>query len=244
MSVKMRRVLTLATLAFSAGFAPFTVPRHHPASRSSSIVAKEDSPFGNFLDAAKAAATSAAEAAKAAVDSLEPIDDEYNSSPERDSRLTEQQRIAERKRRERQDAQFAKPSPSTGPSSPPKSPLEKFVQAFTPVEVDRDGNVVEPPPPSPPTVDDRDVGEKLFGFFFGEPDQGATSGIARTAGAPDTYPATKTELADPVSGDTAEMALIRPLMKNTNLEYLDLKCVYDAESDGWTADAFHVLDMA
>lgn len=38
---------------------------------------------------------------------------------------------------------------------------------------------------------------------------------------------------------TWQMALLRPLLKNTNLEYLDLKCVYDAQRDGWTADAFH-----
>ena len=198
---------------------------------------KENSPFAALINAAKAAADSA----KAAADSLVPIDDtplddEYNSSPERLARLTEQQRIAERKREERQDALFKQP-----PSSPPplKSPLEKIVQAFTPVEVDRNGNPVVEPPPSPPVADDRDVGEKLFSFFFGAPDEGVVSGIARTSSAPDTYPATKTEFAEAVAGDDAEMALLRPLLKNTNLEFLDLKLVYDAQRDGWTAGAFH-----
>ena len=32
--------------------------------------------------------------------------------------------------------------------------------------------------------------------------------------------ATKTEFAEPVAGDDAEMALLRPMLKNTNLEYL------------------------
>jgi len=204
------------------------------------IIAKDgDNPFGAFLDGAKAAATAASDAAKAAADSLAPIDDEYSSSPERQARLTEQQKIAERKREERQDALFKSSPLLPPPPSPPKNPLEKFVEAFTPVEVDRDGNVVPPPPPAPPVDDNRDVGEKLFGFFFGTPEQGVTSGIAGTSGAPDTYPATKTEFADPVAGDNKEMALLRPLLKNSNLEYLDLKLVYDAKRDGWNADAFH-----
>ena len=91
---------------------------------------KENSPFAALINAAKAAADSA----KAAADSLVPIDDtplddEYNSSPERLARLTEQQRIAERKREERQDALFKQP-----PSSPPplKSPLEKLFRRSLP----------------------------------------------------------------------------------------------------------------
>ena len=81
--------------------------------------------------------------------------------------------------------------------------------------------------------------EKLFGFFFGEPEEGEVAGLARTAGAPDTYPATKTEFAEPLDTDDAEMALVRPMLKNTNLEFLELKCTYDAAADGWTAEAFH-----
>jgi len=167
--------------------------------------------------------------------SLAPADDEYNSSPTRDARLTEQQKIAESKRAERQDANAQQQQQKAAPA-PPRNPFETLVKAFTPIEVDRDGNPVEP---APQAADDRDVGERLFGLFFGEPEAGVTSGIARTSGAPDTYPATKTEFAEPVAGDDAEMALLRPLLKNTNLEYLDLKRVYDAQADGWTADAFH-----
>uniref|UniRef100_A0A7S3SGM6 TLDc domain-containing protein n=1 Tax=Emiliania huxleyi TaxID=2903 RepID=A0A7S3SGM6_EMIHU len=167
--------------------------------------------------------------------SLAPADDEYNSSPTRDARLTEQQKIAESKRAERQTANAQQQQQKAAPA-PPRNPFETLVKAFTPIEVDRDGNPVEP---APQAADDRDVGERLFGLFFGEPEAGVTSGIARTSGAPDTYPATKTEFAEPVAGDDAEMALLRPLLKNTNLEYLDLKRVYDAQADGWTADAFH-----
>lgn len=120
-----------------------------------------------------------------------------------------------------------------------ENPLFGFFKSFEPVEVDRDGNVVEKPPPSPPSPDTRDVGEKLFSMFFGDPQQGDVAGLRRTAGAPDTYPATKTEFALPVEGDDTEMALIRPLLKNTNLELLPLRLVYDANKDGWNAASFH-----
>ena len=71
-------------------------------------------------------------------------------------------------------------------------------------------------------------GEKLFNFFFGAPQEGDVAGLRRTAGAPDTYPATKTEFAEPVQSDEAEAILLRPLLKNTNLETLDLRLAYDA----------------
>ena len=111
--------------------------------------------------------------------SLAPADDEYNSSPTRDDRLTEQQKIAESKRAERQDANAQQQQQKAAPA-PPRNPFETLVKAFTPIEVDRDGNPVEP---APQAADDRDVGERLFGLFFGEPDAGVTSGIARTSGA-------------------------------------------------------------
>ena len=144
---------------------------------------------------------------------------------------------------------FQQPEEAESPSPPPapkeaKNPFASFVEAFTPVEVDRDGNVVPPPPPPapPPPIppgEEPDVGEKLFNFFFGAPQEGEVAGLARTAGAPDTYPATKTEFAEPLAGDGAEEALIRPLLKNTNLEFLQLRKAYDASRDGWNAAAFH-----
>ena len=84
-----------------------------------------------------------------------------------------------------------------------------------------------------------DVPTKLFKFFLGTPEEGDVQGIARTASAPDTYPATKTEFAAPVEGDSIAIAHLRPLLKNTNLEFLSLRKAYDASSDGWSAEAFH-----
>jgi hypothetical protein len=87
-----------------------------------------------------------------------------------------------------------------------------------------------------------DVVEKLFNFFFGAPQQGEVAGLARTASAPDTYPATKTEFAAPVDGDSPEAAILRPLLKNTNLEFLQLRLAYDTAfptGDAWTASSFH-----
>eukprot|EP00541_Cyclophora_tenuis_P018793 CAMPEP_0116551836 /NCGR_PEP_ID=MMETSP0397-20121206/6166_1 /TAXON_ID=216820 /ORGANISM="Cyclophora tenuis, Strain ECT3854" /LENGTH=215 /DNA_ID=CAMNT_0004076747 /DNA_START=162 /DNA_END=809 /DNA_ORIENTATION=- len=56
---------------------------------------------------------------------------------------------------------------------------------------------------------------------------------------PEQYPATTTEWADPVSSDNKDMAKIRPLLKNTNLETRALKLTYSANRDGWNAAAFH-----
>ena len=133
---------------------------------------------------------------------------------------------------------------SPSPPEPKKdagNPFTKFIDSFTPVEVDREGNVVPPPPPPPPVPpgEEPDVAEKLFSFFFGAPQEGEVAGLARTAGAPDTYPATKTEFAEPVAGDGAEETLLRPLLKNTNLEFLKLRKAYDSSRDGWSAEKWH-----
>ena len=56
---------------------------------------------------------------------------------------------------------------------------------------------------------------------------------------PEQYPATKTEWADPVASDDKEMAIVRPLLKKTNLESRGLKLTYSASKIGWDADAFH-----
>lgn len=89
--------------------------------------------------------------------------------------------------------------------------------------------------------EEEDLPTKLFRFFIGDPSQVADDGIARTSAAPDTYPATKTEFAEPVDGDTPDVAHLRPLLKNTNLELLNLRLAYDADVDGWTAEDFHRL---
>jgi len=165
----------------------------------------------------------------------------------------------------------SEPPPPSPPSSTPKkkndNPFASFIEAFTPVEVDRDGNVV-PDAPLPTLFDsgkqpkqteattdeederakqriaaidagEKDVGEKLYDFFFGAPVEGEVAGLARTAGAPDTYPATKTEFADPVDGDSAEVQLLRPMLKNTNLEFLPLRLAYDSSKHGWGASKWH-----
>eukprot|EP00316_Scyphosphaera_apsteinii_P024683 CAMPEP_0119331468 /NCGR_PEP_ID=MMETSP1333-20130426/80679_1 /TAXON_ID=418940 /ORGANISM="Scyphosphaera apsteinii, Strain RCC1455" /LENGTH=331 /DNA_ID=CAMNT_0007341081 /DNA_START=128 /DNA_END=1123 /DNA_ORIENTATION=- len=84
-----------------------------------------------------------------------------------------------------------------------------------------------------------DFGEKLFSFFFGAPQEGEVAGLARTGGTPDTYPATTTEFADPVEGDSVEVQQLRPMLKNTNLEFLRLRLAYDSDRDGWSAAAWH-----
>lgn len=38
------------------------------------------------------------------------------------------------------------------------------------------------------------------------------------------YPATTTEFADPVPGDSADVALFRPLLAKTRLETVPLRC--------------------
>ena len=49
----------------------------------------------------------------------------------------------------------------------------------------------------------------------------------------------RSEWAGPVSSDDAEMASIRPLLKNTNLEERALKLAYDANKDGWDIIQHH-----
>jgi hypothetical protein len=56
---------------------------------------------------------------------------------------------------------------------------------------------------------------------------------------PEQYPATKTEWAEPVASDDKDMARVRPLLKNTNLETRGLKLTYSASKNGWNAIKFH-----
>ena len=58
---------------------------------------------------------------------------------------------------------------------------------------------------------------------------------------PEQYPATLDEWADPVAGDDAEMSLLRPLLKNTNLETRKLRLLFDANKDGWDPTLFHSI---
>lgn len=56
---------------------------------------------------------------------------------------------------------------------------------------------------------------------------------------PEQYPAVLDEWAEPVPSDNADMAALRPLLKNTNLEFRGLKLTYSANRDGWNANKFH-----
>lgn len=88
--------------------------------------------------------------------------------------------------------------------------------------------------------DEDDPVEKMFGFFFGKREE-EPMGMKRFGRERflEQYPATKTEFAEPVSTDTKDMAKVRPLLKNTNLETRGLKLTYDANKNGWNANAFH-----
>jgi len=82
--------------------------------------------------------------------------------------------------------------------------------------------------------------EKIFSFFFGKRELNPM-GMSRFGKErfPEQYPATKTEFADPVPGDSKDAALLRPFLKNTNLERRALVLAYNANRDGWSAAAFH-----
>jgi hypothetical protein len=89
-------------------------------------------------------------------------------------------------------------------------------------------------------VDDEDPIEKVFGFFFGKK-EAEPMGMKRFGQErfPEQYPAVLDEWADPVEGDDREMALLRPFLKNTNLESRNLRLTYDANRDGWDPVTFH-----
>ena len=57
--------------------------------------------------------------------------------------------------------------------------------------------------------------------------------------APEMYPATTTEFAEPIEGDDVEMLRIRPLLARTQLECRPLRLAYDAAVHGWSPEAFH-----
>jgi hypothetical protein len=88
--------------------------------------------------------------------------------------------------------------------------------------------------------DEPDLVEKIFSVFFGKPEQ-SPFGLSRfnSTRFPEQYPATVDQWADPVEGDSADVAALRPLLKNTNLESRLLRLTYDANRQGWNANAFH-----
>ena len=56
---------------------------------------------------------------------------------------------------------------------------------------------------------------------------------------PEQYPAVVDEWAEPVDGDSADVAALRGLLKKTNLEFRQLKLTYSANRDGWNPTKFH-----
>ncbi len=88
--------------------------------------------------------------------------------------------------------------------------------------------------------DEDDPIEKIFNVFFGKKEK-APMGMARFGQSkfPEQYPATLDTWADPVETDDKEMAILRPFLKNTNLETRGLKLTYDANRDGWNPVKFH-----
>ena len=87
---------------------------------------------------------------------------------------------------------------------------------------------------------DDDPVEKMFNLFFGKKEE-EPMGMKRFGRErfPEQYPATKDEWAEPVESDDKEMQIIRPFLKNTNLEERGLKLTYDANRDGWDPISFH-----
>lgn len=91
-----------------------------------------------------------------------------------------------------------------------------------------------------PYTEDDDPVEKMFNFFFGAKEE-APMGMARFGKDrfPEQYPAIKDAWADPVDSDDKDMQIIRPYLKNTNVESRAIKLSYDANRDGWDAITFH-----
>lgn len=108
---------------------------------------------------------------------------------------------------------------------------------------------IETPPKSPTAAtprnkveeqDEPDLVEMLFSVFFGKAEE-SPLGLKRFGKErfPEQYPAVLDEWAEPVASDTKEMAMLRPLLKNTNLEERGLRVTYDANRMGWDATKFH-----
>jgi len=76
---------------------------------------------------------------------------------------------------------------------------------------------------------------------FFEPDQPSSSSRRREVQYPEQYPASYERNEVTVEDDehSAEATLIRPILKNTQLESRALQLVYDANQNGWNPRAFH-----
>ncbi|KAK9823378.1 hypothetical protein WJX72_002360 [[Myrmecia] bisecta] len=92
-------------------------------------------------------------------------------------------------------------------------------------------------------MENLDLVETLFSRVFGKRALEAQSpfGMKRMTAEefPEQYEATTTAKAAPVTGDSEEVALFRPLLAQTQLERVPLRLAYSADQHGWTAAAFH-----
>ncbi|KAI3425718.1 hypothetical protein D9Q98_007694 [Chlorella vulgaris] len=88
-----------------------------------------------------------------------------------------------------------------------------------------------------------DIVERFVGKLFGRQalDDPTPGGLKRLSGdaAKELYPAVTDEFAAPLPGDSADVAQLRPLLAQTQLEGVPLRLAFDAERDGWSPQAFH-----
>ncbi|KAL4458167.1 hypothetical protein ABPG75_013032 [Micractinium tetrahymenae] len=90
---------------------------------------------------------------------------------------------------------------------------------------------------------DLDLVERFVGRLFGrqaleDPTPGGLKRLSDDA-AKELYPAVTDVWAEPVEGDAEDVAALRPLLAQTQLESVPLRLAYDADRDGWSAAAFH-----
>lgn len=90
---------------------------------------------------------------------------------------------------------------------------------------------------------DLDPIERMVGKLFGRKalEDPTPGGLARLSdeAAKELYPAVTDSWADPQPSDTPDVAVLRPLLKQTQLESVPLRLAFDADADGWTPAAFH-----
>ncbi|KAG7669493.1 hypothetical protein Ndes2437B_g05671 [Nannochloris sp. 'desiccata'] len=89
-------------------------------------------------------------------------------------------------------------------------------------------------------ADSYDLIESLVGKLFGKKAlEDRSPGGLRRLDNPEIFGPVLDRWAAPLKDDTAEAALIRPLLAGTQLESTSLRLAYSADRDGWSAQAFH-----
>ncbi|PRW18377.1 Interferon-induced 44 family [Chlorella sorokiniana] len=98
-------------------------------------------------------------------------------------------------------------------------------------------------PPRAQQEPELDLVERFVGKLFGraaleDPTPGGLKRLSDEA-AKELYPATTDEWAEPLAGDGPDVAALRPLLAQTQLERAPLRLAFDADRGGWSATAFH-----